>query len=315
MAYSPAVQPRGDQYLFQGISQLGEGVGQAVAGFRRNKKESEFLDKQMVGLAAAMQPMIQSGEIDPKLVEDMEKFPGMSLAQKRGTAASMLFQFTEAKEQTRARKEDEDRALRNSMNHGRLVMEAARMNEASQDRARERQGTEDFNRNLADYMQTPEMIRRPSREALPEIAARAGVATPDMVYRMEDARLRDQELGIRDRAVTVQERNAGVAEGKLDQAGVQTTKPEAIHRQITQLTLKAGSYLTSPAEKKILVDRIKVLNQMLPEDQQVDVDAMGEAEEPAAGKGTDAKQFTKGMVVRQNGKQYQYDGQKWLEVK
>lgn len=284
MPYAPGIQPRGDQYLFSGISQLGQGLGEAVRNFVKSKRESDFLDKQMVGLAAAMKPMIDSGEIDPEIVSDMEKFPGMSLAQKRGAAASYLFQIQSAKEARAERASAEDRTARRSMEHGRLQMEAARFNQQSQERATEQAGKDQFNAGLADYLQIPDGIRRPAREAVPELAARAGVATPDMAYRMEDARLRDAELGIRDRAVSVQERNAGVSEGKLGIAeeGAGKMKPEVVQRMMNEVLLRLSDPLKSPDApmERMLRQRLKDLQGMLPSELQGDPAQAEEGKKP-----------------------------------
>lgn len=230
MPYAPGIQPRGDQYLFAGISQLGEGLGKSIQNFVQAKRESEFLDKQVVSLAAAMKPLIEAGDIQPEVVQEMEKFPGMSLSQKRGAAASMVFALQSAKESKQEAQAAEDRTFNRSVQSSRLVMEAERLNRDAQDRARTQAGREQFNVGLSEYLDTPEMLRRPAAEAIPSIAARAGVADPEMAARMADARLREADLRIRERAV-------GVQEGNLRAREEAASKPPARKLSSTEVKL------------------------------------------------------------------------------
>lgn len=210
MAYNPQTQYRGDVYLSRGIEDAGRGLAGAIQNFRRDKAESDFLDEQVVGLAAAAKPFVESGELDPSLVEDLSKFPGQSLAKKRGIAARALFEVQNARQMRQEKRETEDLNLRRGMEHGRLQLEAARFNQRSAELARARAGQEQFNVGLSEYMDTPETLRRPLSEVAPGIAARAGVATPEMVGRWDDdARLREA-YGLRERAVAVQEGNLRV---------------------------------------------------------------------------------------------------------
>lgn len=217
MPYNPQTQYRGDVYLSRGIEDAGRGLAGAIQNFRRDKAESDFLDEQVVGLAAAAKPLVDAGELDPSLVEDLSKFPGQSLAKKRGIAARALFEVQNARAMRQEKQQTQDLNLRRGMEKARLDMEAARFNQASAEQARARAGQERFNLGLSEYINTPELLRRPLSEAAPGIAAAAGVATPEMLARWDDdARLRE-DLGLRDRAVAVQEGNLKVrqeAEGK-----------------------------------------------------------------------------------------------------
>lgn len=208
MPYAPNVSYRGDAFLSQGIQNAGEGIAAAIANYRKAKEESDFLDQQVVGLAAAAKPLLESGAVDPALTEQLSKFPELSLSKKRGVAASALFQIQQAQQQQRERADQEDRQLRRGAEYGRLTMEAARFNRESADASRKQQ----FNVGLSDYLNTPESIRRPMREAVPALAAQAGIATPAMMGEMDDARLREVDLNIRERAVGVQEGNLRVRE-------------------------------------------------------------------------------------------------------
>ena len=268
MPYNPQTQYRGDVYLSRGIEDAGRGLAGAIQNFRRDKAESDFLDEQVVGLAAAAKPLVDAGELDPSLVEDLSKFPGQSLAKKRGIAARALFEVQNARAMRQEKQQTQDLNLRRGMEKARLDMEAARFNQASAEQARARAGQERFNLGLSEYINTPELLRRPLSEAAPGIAAAAGVATPEMLGRLDEARLRNAELNIRDRAVGVQERNAEVGQGKLDlaEAGSEKLKPGERERLINAIVLRLSDPLRPPDEATdaMLRNRLKELGGEVP---------------------------------------------------
>src|SRR6266851_4344572 len=44
MPYAPAIEYRGDQYLFQGITQAGQAAAQGIAQIKANRQEQQGLD-------------------------------------------------------------------------------------------------------------------------------------------------------------------------------------------------------------------------------------------------------------------------------
>jgi hypothetical protein len=99
MAYNPGIQYRGDQYLYQAISNLGEKAGEAIGNYRKERAEGQFLEQEAQGLLQTGQRMAKLVDVqDPQVAEalqqnitDLGKFAGMSLAQKRAKLAQLRF--------------------------------------------------------------------------------------------------------------------------------------------------------------------------------------------------------------------------------
>ena len=49
MAYNPGIQYRGDMYLYQALTNLGEKAGEAITNYRKDRAESQFLEEQAQG--------------------------------------------------------------------------------------------------------------------------------------------------------------------------------------------------------------------------------------------------------------------------
>lgn len=262
MPYNPGTQYRGDVHLARGIEDAGRGLAGAIQNFRRDKAESDFLDEQVVSLATAAKPFVESGEMDASLVEELSKFPGQSLTKKRGIAARALFEVQNARATRQERVETEDRNLRRNREGARLAMEQERFGAEKAERGRLTAGRDRFNAELSRWMGS-QMGPKTMREAAVGLAAESGLATPEMLGGLDDARLRDMEMNIRDRAVGVQERNAGVAEGKLDltEEGADQLKPGERERLINAILLRLSDPLRPPDEAtdRMLRDRLKTL--------------------------------------------------------
>lgn len=103
MAYNPHTQYRGDMYLYQAITNLGEKAGEALTNYRKDRAESQFLEQQMQGLMDSARQHSNLVRLDdPQVakaledeVTDLGKFGGMSLAQKRGKVAALNFQLNQ----------------------------------------------------------------------------------------------------------------------------------------------------------------------------------------------------------------------------
>lgn len=99
MPYNPGIQYRGDQYLFQGISGAGDAIAQGVQQFRKDRRESQFLDEQAEMMGRILGQRVQTGQAggegDAEMLKTLAGFPSKSLSQKRGALASVMFGIAE----------------------------------------------------------------------------------------------------------------------------------------------------------------------------------------------------------------------------
>jgi hypothetical protein len=92
MPYNPGIEYRGDRYLFEGVAGAGQAIAQGVKQWRANKEEGQFLDGRAETLAQLVAPRVaKGGNVDPKVLDDLAKFPSLSLSQKRGKLAGLEF--------------------------------------------------------------------------------------------------------------------------------------------------------------------------------------------------------------------------------
>lgn len=122
MPYAPGIEYRGDQYLFRGISSLGDSAAKAIDQYRTTKRESEAADAAFETLVRSAGPMVQSGVIPPELVQemgDLGKFSGLSASAKKaklgqlGVSLQMLMQDADRQGAAADRKDASE--LRRSM--------------------------------------------------------------------------------------------------------------------------------------------------------------------------------------------------------
>jgi hypothetical protein len=101
MPYAPGIEYRGDQYLFRGISSLGESAAKAIDEYRTTKRESQAADAAFETLVRSAGPLVQSGVIPPEMARDMGdlgKFSGLSASAKKaklgqlGVSLQMIMQ-------------------------------------------------------------------------------------------------------------------------------------------------------------------------------------------------------------------------------
>jgi hypothetical protein len=244
-------------YLARGIEDAGRGLGQAIREYRSRKDESAFLNEQVEGLAAVAAPLVKSEDLDPKLVEEVAKFPELSLNQKRGKAASLAFAIKSAQDAKLHRERKEISLAGLELDRGRMLL-AAREDERRQ---QERTGLAGFNARLAEVMQAPETIRAPLDQVLPRLAAESGIATPDMLGRLVGQDLEGRRLDISERAVGVQERQAGIGERKLDQGEDDNPSLEGVERMINAVTLTMADPVNAQAAP-LLQERLQELIQL-----------------------------------------------------
>jgi hypothetical protein len=166
MPYAP-----GQQYdfrpLFEGIRSLGNNIGDAVQRYQKDKQESQFLDAQYEGLAQTM------GAMDPGRAEDLAKFSGLSLAQKRGKAASLAFEFNQMQK-------NQDRALRErgvAAQERQVSLAEAAQQAGLAARQRDEEAATGFQGRLAEIMQGGPLadgFREPGQLSLADIVSAAG---------------------------------------------------------------------------------------------------------------------------------------------
>lgn len=122
MPYSPQIEYRGDQYLFRGISSLGDSAAKAIDDYRKTKRESQAADAAFETLVRSAGPMVQSGVIPPEMVTemgDLGKFSGLSASAKKaklgqlGVSLQMLMQDADRQGAAADRKDASE--LRRSM--------------------------------------------------------------------------------------------------------------------------------------------------------------------------------------------------------
>ena len=81
MPYAPQVQPRGDQYLFQGINSAGESIGEAIAKLGQEHKEAKGYHSLLTALA-------------PQLGLEKEDIDNMSLEEAKGKLQAVALKKT-----------------------------------------------------------------------------------------------------------------------------------------------------------------------------------------------------------------------------
>lgn len=167
MPYDPKIQYRGDQFLFEGISDAGDAVAAGVGKYIQHKRE-----RQELGQTAEMLAKMNSD--DPvaleKFGEQFQKVPQMSLSQLRGFVGGMTA-YSHVKEQKR--RDEMDRATIEDMVHRRAIDEDTLGLSRSQ---LDRQNKEDssaagFSKALGDYLSAPD-VNGADRKVTPETIAK-----------------------------------------------------------------------------------------------------------------------------------------------
>jgi hypothetical protein len=112
MAYNPGNSYRGSDYLFSGLQQGGSVLAEGIQTWKKNKEESQFLDQQAAEIAKMIAPqarqMEQSGQVTPEdkaILDDLAKFPGLSLGAKRGKLSGIMFGVQQRAQQAQAQAE------------------------------------------------------------------------------------------------------------------------------------------------------------------------------------------------------------------
>lgn len=169
MPYNPGVEYRGDKYLFQGIAGAGEALAQGVQKWRANKEESQFLDTRAETMAKLLGPLAASGAegVDPKVIEELAQFPGLSLNQKRGKLAGLEFLLDQTQRQAQAqavqRRHEEEMGLRRAgveLQRGQLLASEARQQREATTQARRDQDTLGMLLGLSGQSELPAPVNR-----------------------------------------------------------------------------------------------------------------------------------------------------------
>jgi hypothetical protein len=119
MPYAPGIEYRGDKYLFEGISGLGDSIGSAIKEYRTNQKASDAADSAYELMLHTLTPLAQSGALPDdfvKQIPEMGKFSSLSLSKKQSTlgqlTASAGMLINDAKRQEEAKNAESLRLYR-----------------------------------------------------------------------------------------------------------------------------------------------------------------------------------------------------------
>lgn len=92
MPYAPGIQYRGDQYLYEGISDAGKAIAGAVKEYRANQKANDAADSTFELMMGTLAPMVKDGSIPEQFASklpDMAKFSSLSLSKKQATLGQL----------------------------------------------------------------------------------------------------------------------------------------------------------------------------------------------------------------------------------
>jgi hypothetical protein len=111
MAYNPGIQHRGAEMLFAGITGGADALAEGVETWQKNKQEGQFLDEQAEQIAQLLAQGANQGplqEADLEVMNEIAGFPSLSLSQKRGKLAGLMF-TAQQRQQAAAAQADERR--------------------------------------------------------------------------------------------------------------------------------------------------------------------------------------------------------------
>ena len=107
MPYQPGIEYRGDQYLFQGISQAGAGVAEGIKQWREENKQRKKVDATFDAVAGGLGKMVEAGLLPAgtlKQFSELQKGPTeakMGALQGAGELFKMFQQVDEAGRQNK----------------------------------------------------------------------------------------------------------------------------------------------------------------------------------------------------------------------
>lgn len=109
MPYQPGIEYRGDQYLFQGISQAGAGVAEGIKQWREERKQSKKVESAYDAMATGLTKMAEAGSpIPPGILDQFRKLGKGSTEEKAGAmqgAGEVLKMFLQLDETGRQNKQ------------------------------------------------------------------------------------------------------------------------------------------------------------------------------------------------------------------
>lgn len=109
MPYAPGIEYRGDQYLFQGISQAGAGVAEGIKQWREERKQSKKVESAYDAMATGLTKMAEAGSpIPPGILDQFRKLGKGSTEEKAGAmqgAGEVLKMFLQLDETGRQNKQ------------------------------------------------------------------------------------------------------------------------------------------------------------------------------------------------------------------
>lgn len=166
MPYAPGITYN-TGVIGQGIANLGQNLRGALEQYRREKQEGQFLDQQFEGLAKAV------AVSNPDRASELAKFPGLSLAQKRGKLAGLAFEV----DQMRQQQAQSLRERQVAASEGQLTLARDQAAAAAAARARDQETSRAFAGELASLAQGGPMAdgyREPGSVSLGDVVQAAG---------------------------------------------------------------------------------------------------------------------------------------------
>lgn len=165
MPFNPQTEFRGDRYLFEAITGAGQAVAQGVKQWQQNRQESQSLDERWGMLSKLVAPMAMQPGGDPKIIDELAKFPTLSLAQKRGKLAGLEFLLDQnQKQQSVAREQarhEDDMGMRRAaqeLQRGQLLAGEQRQQRDLEARTRRDQDTMAVLLGLSGQTQLPSPV-------------------------------------------------------------------------------------------------------------------------------------------------------------
>lgn len=115
MPYQPGIEYRGDQYLFQGISQAGGAVADGIKRWREESKQRKQINSTFDTVGKAMEKMVEVGAMPPGMLKQFADAQNGTVEAKAGllTGAGEVFKMFQQTQQMAAQnKQLENEAAR-----------------------------------------------------------------------------------------------------------------------------------------------------------------------------------------------------------
>lgn len=106
MPYQPNIEYRGDQYLFQGISQAGDAVKGAIKQWKDERKDAKATAKTLEAVGSGLSGLVEAGLLPPGMLKQYAQVQGAPASEQKaflqgtGEVFRMFQQMEQAKGET-----------------------------------------------------------------------------------------------------------------------------------------------------------------------------------------------------------------------